>query len=60
MSVTLADSQWLLAGTVAGTAGLGLVVRRRSGPISRLSWLDAAIGGSSTGAVAAALGAGGR
>ena len=58
MSVTLADSQWLLAGTVAGTAGLGLVVRRRSGPISRLSWLDAAIGGSSTGAVVAALGAG--
>ena len=59
MSVEIVDSQWLLAGTVACVLGLALVVRRRYGAISRLSWLDAVMGGSSIGAVAAALGASG-
>ena len=59
MSAEIADSPWLLAGSVACAVGLGLLVRRRSGAISRLSWLDAAMGGSSIGALAAALGAAG-
>jgi diguanylate cyclase (GGDEF)-like protein len=57
VSAGIADGPWLLAGSVAGAVGLGLVVRRRVGAISRLSWLDAAMGGSSIGALAAALGA---
>ena len=46
---------WLVAGSAVCVVGLALVVRRRYGKISRLSWLDAAMGGSSIGAVAAAL-----
>jgi diguanylate cyclase len=57
MSVEFVDRWWLLAGCVVGVVVLGLVVGRRVGAISRLSWLDAAMGGFSIGALAAALGA---
>jgi diguanylate cyclase (GGDEF)-like protein len=57
MSGALAEGPWLVAACVACTVGLGLLVRRRLGVISRLSWLDAAMGASSMAAVAAALGA---
>jgi diguanylate cyclase len=51
------DHWWLLVGSAVGAVALGLVVRRRVGPISRLSWLDAGMGGCSIGALAAAFGA---
>jgi len=51
------DHGWLLVGSIVGVLGLVLVVRRRVGPIPRLSWLDAAMGGCSIGALAAAFGA---
>ena len=57
MSGAITESPWLVAGCLVCAVGLGLVVRRRLGVISRLSWLDAAMGASSMGAVAAALGA---
>jgi diguanylate cyclase (GGDEF)-like protein len=57
MSDGIVDGPWLLAGSVACAVGLGLVVWRRFGAISRLSWLDAAMGASSIGALAVALGA---
>jgi diguanylate cyclase (GGDEF)-like protein len=55
MSAAMVDGPWLLAGSVACTIGLGLVAWRRIGTIPRLSWLDAAMGASSIGALAAAL-----
>src|SRR5437763_10816988 len=59
MSVDFVDGWGLLACSVVSAVGLGLIVRRRVGPIAKLSWLDAAMGGSSVGALAAALGASG-
>src|SRR5436305_12625786 len=56
LSFNFVDQGWLLVGSAVGAVGLGLVVRRRVGPIPRLSWLDAAMGGCSIGALAAALG----
>jgi diguanylate cyclase len=56
LSLDLLDHEWLLVGSAFGAVGLGLVVRRRVGPIPRLSWLDAAMGGCSIAALAAALG----
>jgi len=56
LSVDFVDQRWLLVGSAVGAVGLGLLVRRRVGPIPRLSWLDAAMGGFSTAALAAALG----
>jgi diguanylate cyclase len=57
LSFDFGDHGWLLVGCVVGAVGLGLVVRRRVGTISRLSWLDAGMGGCSIGALAAAFGA---
>jgi diguanylate cyclase (GGDEF)-like protein len=57
LSVVLVDHWWLLVGSAVGAVSLGWVVRRRVGPIPRLSWLDAGMGGCSAGALAAASGA---
>jgi diguanylate cyclase len=56
LSFDFVDHGWLVVASALGAVGLGLVVRRRVGPIPRLSWLDAAMGGCSIGALAAALG----
>jgi diguanylate cyclase (GGDEF)-like protein len=48
---------WVGACALA-VVGIALLVRARSGPITRLSWLDAAMGASSVGALAVAVGAG--
>ena len=57
MSGEIAAGPWLLVGSAVCVVGLGLAVRHRCGVISRLSWLDAIMGASSIGAIAAALGA---
>src|SRR5262245_27647764 len=57
LNVVFVDHWWLLVGGAVGAVGLGLVVRRRVGPIPRLSWLDAGMGGCSIAALAAAFGA---
>ena len=57
MSLVLVDHWWLLVGSAVGAVGLGLAVRRRVGPIPRLSWLDAGMGGCSIGALATTFGA---
>ena len=51
------NDPWLLAASLACLAGLVLVATRRFGVISRLSWLDAVMGGSAAAALAAALNA---
>jgi hypothetical protein len=56
LSIGFVDHGWLLVGSAVALVGLGFVVRRRVGPIPRLSWLDAAMGGCSMGALAAAFG----
>src|SRR5206468_2819958 len=53
----LADEAWLLDAAVAvSLAGLVLIVLDRFGAVSRLSWLDAAMGATSIGALTFALG----
>ena len=44
MNSAIAGGPWLVAACVACTVGLGMLVRHRVGVISRLSWLDAAMG----------------
>jgi diguanylate cyclase (GGDEF)-like protein len=56
LSTDFLDFRWLLVGCAVGAVGLGLVVRCRVGAIPRLSWLDAAMGGCSIGALAASFG----
>jgi diguanylate cyclase (GGDEF)-like protein len=57
LSVVLVEHWWLLVASAVGAVSLGWVVRRRVGPIPRLSWLDAGMGVCSVGALAAASGA---
>jgi diguanylate cyclase (GGDEF)-like protein len=47
-----------IAACALATAAAALLVRSRVGPVDRLSWLDAAMGASSTAALAVAVGAG--
>ena len=57
----LLDADWETVGAPAAlliTAGLGWLVTRQHADVTRLSWLDAAMGASSTAALAVALGAG--
>ena len=51
------DGLWIAACMLAA-AGIALLVDGRSRPLTRLSWLDAAMGASSVGALAVAAGAG--
>ena len=57
----LLEADWDQAGAAAAaltTAGLGWLVTRQHSDVTRLSWLDAAMGASSTAALAVALGSG--
>lgn len=59
MTLGVGDNGWLVFASIVGAIALGLVVRRRVGVIPHLSWLDAAMGGFSIAALAAACGAAG-
>src|SRR3954452_7148587 len=53
------EGEWgAVAGCAIATAGVAVLVLDRCGPVSRLSWLDAAMGAAATAALAVALGAG--
>ena len=54
---TASDWPWLAACALA-TAGMALLVLDRMAVVSRLSWLDATMGASSSAAVAVSVGAG--
>ena len=56
-----AGTRWTaIAACVLAAVAVALLVLARFGPVDRLSWLDAAMGASSTAALAVALGAGRR
>jgi len=53
------DSRWpAIAGCAVAAAAVALLVLARFGTVSRLSWLDAAMGASSTAGLAVGIGAG--